>query len=87
MYIDKLTNDDGAIAYHYRMKGVDLKCVELVSQQRFGGELMDLYRYLLDPTHALTFDLTKTKPRFKMDKNFTVSTITNFSRTLSFGAK
>ena len=84
VYIDKLTNDDGAIAYHYRMKGVDLKCVELVSQQQFGGELMDLYRYLLDPTHALTFDLTKTKPRFKMDKNFTVSTITNFSRTLTF---
>ena len=82
VYIDKLTNDNGDIAYHYRMKGVDLKCVELVAKEQFNGDIMALYKYLSD--HSLTFDLTKTKPRFKMDKNFTVSTINKFSRTLSF---
>ena len=82
VYIDKLTNDNGDIAYHYRMKGVDLKCVDYVSNEQFNGDIITLYKYLFD--HSLTFDLTKTKPRFKMDKNFTVSTINNFSRTLSF---
>jgi len=82
-YIDKLTNDNGEQAYHYRMKGVDLKCIELMTERRFKNDIMALYKHLYDG-HSLKFDLTETKPRFKMNKDRTVNNINDFSRCVSF---
>ena len=82
-YIDKLSNDNNETAYHYRMKGVDLKCIELKTNNQFKGDIMELYKHLFEG-HSLKFDLTETKARFKMNKDRTVMNIDNFSRCVSF---
>ena len=82
-YIDKLTNDNKEIDYHYRMKGVDLKCIKLMSERRFKNDIMNLYKQLFEG-HSIKFDLTETKARFKMNKDRTVNNINNFSRRVSF---
>ena len=84
-YIDKLNNDKNEEAYHYRMKGVDLKCIQLKAKKQFNGDIMNLYKHLYEG-HGLKFDLTETKARFKMNKNRTVSNITDFTRRVKFAS-
>lgn len=84
-YIDKLNNDKNEEAYHYRMKGVDLKCIQLKAKKQFNDDIMNLYKHLYEG-HGLKFDLTETKARFKMNKNRTVSNITDFTRRVKFAS-
>lgn len=82
-YIDKLTNDDGEIAYHIRMKGVTGSCIELEANRKFDGDVMMLYNHLAN-NNNLTFNLTDVKAKFKNNKNKTVSNLTEFKRTIKF---
>ena len=82
-YIDKLTNDKNETAYHIRMKGIDLKNIDLVTKRDFDGDPMKLYEYLAEG-NMVQFDLLETKPRFKMNKNLTVENVKSFLRTVSF---
>ena len=82
-YIDKLSNDNNEEAYHYRMKGVDLKCIQLKAKKQFKGDIMKLYNHLYEG-NGLKFDLTETKARFKMNNNRTVSNVKEFTRCVRF---
>ena len=82
-YIDKLTNDNGEIAYHIRMKGVTGACIELEAKRQFNGDVMALYKYLAD-NNKMQFNLIDVAPKFKSNKNRTVCNLNDFKRTIKF---
>lgn len=82
-YIDHLRNNNGDRNYHYRMKGVDLKCVKLVADRDFNGELLKVYKHLFD-NNTIEFDLKLTLPCFEMNKNRTVVSRKDFKRNIKF---
>ena len=76
-YIDKLTNDNGEIAYHIRMKGVTNTCITLQAIKQFNNDPMELYKHLSEGK-KINFNLTDVKAKFKNNKNRTISNITDF---------
>ena len=76
-----MLNDNGEIGYHYRMKGIPQNAIKNKANKQFNGDLMALYKHLYDG-HTLKFDLTESKPCFKMNKDRTVSNIKSFTRTV-----
>ena len=82
-YIDKLTNVDGNVTHHIRMKGVDSGSVNLLVNTMFDGDPLLLYESLYN-NKSVVFDLMSCKPRFKMNKNRTVSNVSKFVRTIKF---
>ena len=82
-YIDKLVNEKNESAFHIRMKGIDLASIQLQVDRLFDGDPMKLYQHLYDGK-SLTFNLLETKPRFKMNKDRTVSNVMNFTRKIQF---
>jgi hypothetical protein len=94
-YIDELVgvNSKGEkeIGYHIRMKGIPEKVIEyavektLVNGQRKYATPFDLYLSLYNG-ESIVFDLTNdgTKANFKMNKNYTIDTLSMFSRTVRF---
>jgi len=87
-YIDKLfgkdDNGNEVYDYHIRMKGVPNKSV-LYKSVLEDKSLMDIYKSLYDYKKE-TFDLTceGKKCCFKFNSNYTICSLFNFTRTLSF---
>ena len=80
MYVDMLKNEKDESGIHYRMKGVNLDCVKLYSEEN-NLTLFDIYNKLYNG-EEITFDLLKAKPCFKMNDNQTVTNLLNFDRTI-----
>ena len=85
MYVDMLKNEKDESGIHYRMKGVNLDCVKLYSEEN-NCEIFDIYKKLYNGDE-ITFDLLKAKPCFKMNDNQTVTNLLNFERTIKATAK
>ena len=85
MYVDMLKNEKNESGIHYRMKGVNLDCVKLYSEEN-NCEIYDIYNKLYNG-EEITFDLLKAKPCFKMNDNQTVTNLLNFERTIKATAK
>ena len=85
MYVDMLKNEKDESGIHYRMKGVNLDCVKLYSEEN-NCEIFDIYNKLYNDDE-ITFDLLKAKPCFKMNDNQTVTNLLNFDRTIKATAK
>jgi hypothetical protein len=89
-YIDKLegTNKDGKkeTGFHIRMKGIPEKCIHYVVENtpRY-KDVMDLYQDLYDGKEV-AFDLTNggSKANFKFNKNYTINTLSLFTRSIKF---
>ncbi len=81
MYIDKLTNDDGEMAYHIRLKGVPNATIDIVVNEQYGGDPMKLYDQLYNGGSE-TFDICRGRPQFSFDKNGTIKTMIEFKRTV-----
>lgn len=94
-YIDELVgvNSKGEkeIGYHIRMKGIPEKVIEYAVEKTLkNGERkyknpFDLYLSLYNG-ESISFDLTNdgTKANFKMNKNYTIDTLSLFTRTVRF---
>ena len=80
MYVDLLKNDKGETGIHYRMKGVNLDCVQLYAEEH-NLTVFDVYNKLFNG-ETLTFDLLKAKPCFKMNDNQTVTNQLDFKRSI-----
>ena len=80
MYVDMLKNEKDEQGIHYRMKGVNLDCVKLYSEEN-NCEIFDIYNKLYNG-EEIAFDLLKAKPCFKMNDNQTVTNLLNFDRTI-----
>ena len=80
MYVDLLKNDKGETGIHYRMKGVNLECVQLYAEEH-NLTVFDVYNKLFNG-ETLTFDLLKAKPCFKMNDNQTVTNQKEFKRSI-----
>lgn len=89
-YIDKLegTNAKGEKEYgfHIRMKGIPEKCIHYVVEHTDKyGDVMDLYMDLYKG-NEVAFDLTNggSKANFKFNKNYTINTLSMFTRSVRF---
>ena len=88
-YIDKLRgideNGNEKYGYHIRMKGIPEKCIDYVVQTQNYDDPMDLYNDLYDGK-PVCFDLTNggTKANFKFNKDYTIETLSMFSRKIQF---
>ena len=81
-YIDMLINDKSEHGVHYRMKGVSLDCIELYANEH-NMTLIEVYNKLLH-NESITFDLLSTQPRFKYNKNRTMTSAKEFKRKVRF---
>jgi len=89
-YIDKLegTNSKGEkeTGFHIRMKGIPEKCIHYVVEHSDKyNDVMDLYIDLYNG-NEVSFDLTNggTKANFKFNNNYTINTLSMFSRSIKF---
>jgi hypothetical protein len=89
-YIDKLegTNKNGEkeTGFHIRMKGIPEKCIHyIVEHSKKYKDVMDLYEDLYNGA-KVEFDLTNggSKANFKFNKNYTVNTLSAFTRSVQF---
>lgn len=89
-YIDKLegTNKDGnkENGFHIRMKGIPEKCIHYVVEHTPKyKDVMDLYTDLYNG-NEVSFDLTNggSKANFKFNKDYTINTLSLFTRTIKF---
>jgi hypothetical protein len=94
-YIDELvgTNSKGEkeVGYHIRMKGIPEKVIEYAVEKMTSNGTrkyetpFDLYLDLYNG-NPVVFDLTNdgTKANFKMNKDYTIDTLSDFSRTIQF---
>jgi hypothetical protein len=89
-YIDKLegTNNLGEkeTGFHIRMKGIPEKCIHYVVENtpRY-KDVMDLYQDLYNG-NEVAFDLTNggSKANFKFNKDYTINTLSLFTRSVKF---
>jgi hypothetical protein len=89
-YIDKLegTNAKGEkeTGFHIRMKGIPEKCIHyVVEHSEKYNDVMDLYMDLYNG-NEVAFDLTNggSKANFKFNKNYTINTLSMFTRSVKF---
>jgi hypothetical protein len=89
-YIDKLegTNKNGEKenGFHIRMKGIPEKCIHYVVERTPKyKDVMDLYIDLFNG-NEVAFDLTNggSKANFKFNKNYTINTLSLFTRSIKF---
>lgn len=89
-YIDKLegTNKNGEkeTGFHIRMKGIPEKCIHYVVENNPKyNDVMDLYTDLYNGAEV-AFDLTNggSKANFKFNKNYTINTLSLFTRSIKF---
>ena len=68
------------------MKCVTDNCIKLEAIEHFNNDPMKIYKLLAEGKNK-TFDLTTVKSKFKNNKNYTISNVTDFIRTLSFKGK
>jgi hypothetical protein len=89
-YIDQLQGEtpDGRkeTGYHIRMKGIPEKCIHYVVENTDKyNTVMDLYMDLYNG-NEVAFDLTNggKKANFKFNKNYTINTLSMFTRSVKF---
>jgi len=89
-YIDKLEgiNQDGekVNGFHIRMKGIPEKCIHyVVNNTPAYTDAFDLYQDLYNGNRVY-FDLTNggTKANFKFNKDYTIDTLSLFTRSICF---
>ena len=86
-YIDMLKDTKNNIAVHYRAKGITLKAVKKLAQEKYNGNIFELYEDLFKG-NTLTFDLKEVRACFKINnKNRQVSTLANFKRNIKFNGE
>jgi hypothetical protein len=81
MYYDKLINDNGETAEHFRLKGVPQQCIINTANKRFNGNVQALYEALYNG-ESIDFDLLDGKVCMVMDKSGHVYYKSNFSRNV-----
>ena len=89
-YIDKLeginVNGEKEHGFHIRMKGIPEKCIHyVVEHTNKYNDVMDLYIDLYNG-NEVAFDLTNggSKANFKFNKNYTINTLSMFTRAVKF---
>jgi len=89
-YIDRLEgiDKDGntQVGFHIRMKGIPEKCIHYVVENTPKyKDVMDLYEDLYNG-NEVSFDLTNggSKANFKFNKNYTINTLSLFTRSIKF---
>ena len=89
-YIDKLEginkNGEKENGFHIRMKGIPEKCIHyVVEHSKKYKDVMDLYQDLYDG-NEVAFDLTNggSKANFKFNKDYTINTLSLFTRVIKF---
>ena len=82
MYYDKLINDNGETAEHFRLKGVPQQCIINTANKRFNGSVQALYEALYNGD-SIDFDLLDGKVCMVMDKSGHVYYKSNFSRCVT----
>ncbi len=82
-YIDKLVDEDGNTGYHIRMKGIPPKCIDFKVNNMFGGDPVELYKYLYRGEEVCFNMSSGGLACFKTGKNHKVSTV-NMKRSVSF---
>ena len=81
MYYDKLINDDGETAEHFRLKGVPQQCIINTAAKRFNGSVQALYEALYNG-EEIEFDLLDGKVCMVMDKRGNVHYKSAFNRAV-----
>jgi hypothetical protein len=83
-YIDRLRDEAGNTAYHMRMKGIPSKCIGAKVISEYDGDPMRLFGELF-AGEKVPFDLTSGgNCAFQTNKNHTISTRAEWTRTVSF---
>ena len=82
-YYDKLTNEDGDVVEHFRLKGVPQDVIVDEAQQRYGGHIDALYEYLYQGGE-IKFNLLSTRDRFQYTKTFMIVNKAQFVRNIRF---
>lgn len=82
-YYDKLTNEDGDVVEHFRLKGVPQDVIVDEAQQRYGGHIDALYEYLYQGGE-IKFNLLSTRDRFQYTKTFMIVNKAQFVRNIKF---
>ena len=82
MYYDKLINDNGETAEHFRMKGVPQQCIINTANKKFHGSVESLYTALYHG-QDIEFDLLDGKVCMIMDKRGNVHYKSRFTRILT----
>lgn len=82
MYVHKLQNSKGDIAYHIRGKGLTQQSIKnkCYDEMRI-YDPMSLYNRLYNG-ESVIFDLAEGQPCFKFNKNLTVETLSEFKRKI-----
>ena len=81
MYYDRLENDDGKVAEHFRLKGIPQDTIRRTAKQLFGGSVEKLYLYLYEG-NDLKFDLNDGRVSFKFLRSGQIQYIDNFNRNV-----
>ena len=82
-YYDKLTNEDGVTAEHFRLKGIPQDVIEKTAAEQFDGRVDRLYEFL-HAGNEITFNLLSTRDRFRYTKTFMVVNQSTFIRRIKF---
>ena len=89
-YIDKLeginSKGEKETGFHIRLKGIPAKCIDYVVEHSTKyKDAMDLYTDLYNG-NEVSFDLTNggSKANFKFNKDYTINTLSLFTRSLKF---
>ena len=79
MYYDKLINDLGETAEHYRLKGIPQQCIKNTADKRYNGSVQALYEALYGGD-SIEFDLLDGKVCMVMDRRGNVNYKASFDR-------
>ena len=79
MYYDKLVNDNGETAEHYRLKGIPQQCIKNTADKRYNGSVQALYEALYSGD-SIEFDLLDGKVCMVMDRRGHVNYKSSFDR-------
>ena len=82
-YYDRLTNEDGDVMEHFRLKGVPQDVIVDEANQHYGGRIDALYEYLYQGGE-IKFNLLATKDRFQYTKTFMIVNKAQFVRNIKF---
>ena len=81
IYYDKLINDDGETAEHFRMKGVPQQCIINTANKKYNGNIQALYEALYYG-EEIDFDLLDGKVCMIMDNRGNVHYKSQFNRAV-----
>ena len=81
MYIYKITDSTGDIAYMIHCKGISQESIRHAYENEFNNNPMDLYKYIYDG-NSYTFDLTNGEACFEMKNDMSVITKEHFTRKI-----